>query len=266
MVALLATVGYACETIDEDDRFIGPIEGVTPQDSTSEDSILIIEKNVLIEDFTGQRCLNCPNASKTIHEMQNAFGKDRIIAVAIHGGFLSIPAPAGLANPESDAYNTKWNVSSWPKGMVSRKGGLLEPSSWSAAAMPMLKENALVDIKADKSTYNEETRTLNVNVDLTAIENLEATLQIWLVENDIIAYQMMPDGSHNTKYVHNHVFRSSVNGTNGENVSLTKEETWSKQYEYTITEKTWKPENMAIVTFVANESGVLQVIQTPIAK
>ena len=266
MVALLATVGFACETIDEDERFIGPIEGVTPQDSTSEDSILIIEKNVLIEDFTGQRCLNCPNASKTIHEMQAAFGKGRIIPVALHGGPMSIPAPAGLANAESDGYNTKWNVSSWPKGMVSRKGGLLEHTSWSAAVMPLLKENALVDIKADKSVYNEETRTLNVNVDLTAIETLDATLQVWLVENDIIAYQLMPDGSHNTKYEHSHVFRSSVNGTNGEKVSLTKEETLSKQYEYTIADKTWKPENMAIVTFVANENGVLQVIQTPIVK
>ena len=266
MVALFATVGFACETVDEDERFIGPIENGTPQDSITDDSIIVIKKNVLIEDFTGQRCKNCPNATYTIKNLQNAYGKDRIIPVAIHGGQLSLPAPKGLANTESKAYHTMWSVNSWPKGMVNRVGGLLEYTAWSATVLNELNEKAIVDLKADKSTYNAESNTISVNVELTATEDVEATLQVWLIESGITAYQSMPDGTSQKDYEHNHVFRATANGMEGEKVNLTEKETITKQYEYTISDNKWKPENMAIVTFVTNSSGVLQVIETPIAK
>jgi len=33
---------------------------------------------------------------------------------------------------------------------------------------------------------------------------------LWLIEDDIVGPQMMPDGSTNMNYVHNHVLRGSV--------------------------------------------------------
>ena len=264
-LSLFAATFAACASIDEDERFIGPLE--TPDDdTTSVDTTIIIKKNILIEDFTGQRCINCPNASKTIHQLQEVYGNDRIIAVALHGGLMSLPAPAGLATTESQEYNTKWNVDSWPKGMINRQGGLQEYTSWSAKVMEDLKKKSTVDMKMENNSYNAESRTLSVNVDLTATESTNGSLQVWLIESGIIGYQIMPDGTNNMTYEHNHVFRTSVNGTWGEEVALVKDEKLTKQYVYTIEEAAWKPENMAVVAFVANETGVLQVIETPIVK
>ena len=183
-LALFATAFTACETVDEDERFIGPVE-FTPK------------KNVLIEDFTGQRCINCPKATNAVHSLQQTYGSEHIIAVAIHGGQLSIPAPAGLANTESQAYNTKWGVESWPKGMVNRKGGLIEYSSWSANTVFELQQEPGANLSMENNTYDKDSRKLTVNVDVTAAESTDATLQVWLIENNIIGYQSMPDGSHN---------------------------------------------------------------------
>ena len=63
----------ACDDVAEDDRFIY----VEPAE---------VAKRVLLEDFTGQRCINCPEASELIERLQEEYGADNVIAVGIYGG------------------------------------------------------------------------------------------------------------------------------------------------------------------------------------
>lgn len=84
----------ACSNIDEDDRFIEvePVE---------------VAKRVLIEDFTGQRCVNCPNASEMIESLQEQYGAENVIAVGIHSGPFSKTAsgrPLSLWTETGDYY------------------------------------------------------------------------------------------------------------------------------------------------------------------
>ena len=60
-LGLALAVLTACDNVDENERFSGPVD-ITPK------------KNVLIEDFTGQRCLNCPLAADAVHAMQATYG------------------------------------------------------------------------------------------------------------------------------------------------------------------------------------------------
>jgi hypothetical protein len=64
-----------CDVVDQ------PFKGGTIDTTSSEQ-----RRNVLIEDFTGHRCKNCPKASKEIANLVDAFGNDRIIGLAIHAG------------------------------------------------------------------------------------------------------------------------------------------------------------------------------------
>ena len=75
MVAVLLI--SACSNIDESERLIY----VEPAH---------VARAVLIEDFTGQRCVNCPNAVAEIERLQEAYGEENVIAVGIHSGPLSI--------------------------------------------------------------------------------------------------------------------------------------------------------------------------------
>ena len=82
-------------------------------------------------------------------------------------------------------------------------------------------------------------------------------------EIEIVALQMMPDGSSNRAYVHNHVLRTPVNGTWGD--SFTIQEGESKQQEMTqALDTSWNPSNLSIVAFVYNDAGVEHVVKTKV--
>ena len=67
-VALATLAG--CDEVDEQDRFIsmGDVE---------------VKRNVLLEDFTGQDCSNCPTAHEVVASLKEQYG-DAVVAVAVH--------------------------------------------------------------------------------------------------------------------------------------------------------------------------------------
>ncbi len=59
---------------------------------------------VLIEDFTGQKCVNCPNGTTLINDIVETYGEDNVIAVGIHSGPLSKDGEDGLATETGNDY------------------------------------------------------------------------------------------------------------------------------------------------------------------
>lgn len=237
-----------CDNIDEDERFVGPLP-------------FEIRKNVLVEDFTGQLCLNCPLASEAVHAMQENYGADHVISVAMHGGALSLSeAQGGLATSQGNDYVAHWGVEAFPQGMVDRSGGLLEFQSWSGKVFERLQLPAAVGILLNHS-YDAATRTLSIHTSLTAEEDISgAHLQLWLTEDNVTAPQRTPDGKVNREYAHQHVFRAAINGSWGEDVSL-EEDAQRSYVSTTVLMEGWKPEDMHIVAFVYDDSGVLQTVK-----
>ena len=43
-----------------------------------------VSRAVLIEDYTGQYCVNCPRATEEIERLVEEYGDTTVIAVAIH--------------------------------------------------------------------------------------------------------------------------------------------------------------------------------------
>lgn len=241
---LLGSALVACDSIDEKDRIIGPIEFES-------------QKNILIEDFTGQKCLNCPRAANAIHTMQEMYGKSHVIAVAIHGGGMAVAAPRGLATEEGEAYVSHWDPKTFPCGLIDRTGGLNNNyQTWSTSAISRLQLTTPIQLTINNN-YNESSRELNVETIINSEEDFSGKLQLWLIEDKIIDRQIMPDGSTNSKYEHNHVFRKTINGLWGENIELTAEETKKTTHSITLDEK-WVSENVSVVVFVYNDNGVQQ--------
>ncbi len=238
----------ACDEIDESKRF----SNIDPADYP-------ITKNVLIEDFTGQKCINCPKASKEIATLQDIFGKEHVIAVAIHGGSMAYNEnkyPIGLANNTGEEYVSHWGVEAFPNGIVDRKGGITDYPQWFGLMLEGFKKTAGAEISLTAS-YNASTRETCINTKIVGKTSTDAKLQIWIVENNIHTYQI----EQGANYEHDHVFRAAVNGTWGENVSIKKGEMLNTTHNFKLAEK-WKAENLAIVAFVYNDSeGVLQVVE-----
>ena len=57
-----------------------------PEDTTTENQL----RQVLIEEFTGVRCVNCPAGSEAIENLLDSYG-DQLVAISIHAGFFSPP-------------------------------------------------------------------------------------------------------------------------------------------------------------------------------
>jgi hypothetical protein len=65
-------------------------------------------------------------------------------------------------------------------------------------------------------------------------------------------------------YVHDHVFRTSVNGFGGEEVALIKNVFETREHKISVQDK-WNKKKLNVVVFVYNNSeGVLQVVEADV--
>lgn len=251
----------ACDEIDEQDRY----EQVQINFGT---------KNVLIEDFTGQLCNNCPLATNTISTLQETFGHDRVIPVAIHGGDLTLAAPTGLANAIGNTYTAERGVSSKPKGEVDRTGQLLDQEKWGTTVLERIAMTAHVKLGVENIAFDADSRELSFSVktaaDLTGAQGL---LQVWLTESHIHTYQKTPDpnrfpqypaSGNDHNYEHNHVLRACVSAKDGDALSLVAGGSDTRAYKYKL-ESDWVADNMSVIVIAYNAAeGVLQVIEQPV--
>lgn len=239
----------ACSYIDESDRLIY----VKPAN---------VSRRVLLEDFTGQRCVNCPKGTAVIEQLVEEYG-DAVIAVGIHGGPLGFKGNAkmvGLATDVGDEYYNHWQLEYQPVGLIDRHGAV-NYTDWTKAVKDELAKVAPLDIMVEADVSGTD---IHIIVTATGTDgSTNGKLQVWLLEDGIIALQMMPDGTTNRDYVHNHVFRTPVNGTWGENFSIKEGETQEKQLVQPL-DPSWNPEQLSIVAFVYNDQGVLQAAKAKV--
>lgn len=258
-LTLPAIAFTACDDIDTADRFIetAPVE---------------VARTVLLEDFTGQRCSNCPEAHERIEALVEQYG-DNIIPVSVHAGGLAISVDrtnfeynyVGLMTADGSSYDSRYNtLQTWPAGTVNR-GSTLNHSSWAAAIRNAISEETNLSISLT-ATVNDG-GTISIASTLKPTANLKGNYQLWITEDGIVARQKLPDNSDDNNYVHNHVFRAAVNGTWGEETALTSgvktDLTHSIAVRNTDKER-WDVNNLSVVAFFYNESGVVQAARTKV--
>ena len=257
--AAMAMAAASCSNIDEGDRLIY----VKPAE---------VGRAVLIEDLTGQRCINCHTGTDIINGIIQTYGEDNVIAVGIHSGPLGFTGNSkrvGLMTDTGDEYYTYWangtNLGQ-PSAIFNRKKGPSDNlNNWAAEVGLIISEKANLSIDITNA-YDAKKRELTTKVGAFGVNGtVNGKLQVWIVEDGIKAMQMMPDGSANQEYIHNHVFRAAVNGTWGEEVTVKEGETTSKDYSYVLPE-TWNADNISVVAFVYNGKGVENVAKKHIVE
>ena len=242
----------SCDYIEEADRLIAVDDTHT---DTPIDTLKTAIKNVLLEDFTGQRCSNCPTGTEVIEQLQEIYG-ERLIAVGIHGGPLGFKGTAtvlGLATDVGDEYYSHWQLEYQPVGLVDRHGAV-NYTEWAKAVRD---EMALTsDVKMEVQAIFDGSK-IDITVMEEAYNDYTGMLQVWLLEDGITAIQTMPDGTNNRNYVHNHVLRIPVNGDWGKAITIGKGEQDLQNYQQAV-DAAWNTANLSVVAFVYNDRGVMQ--------
>lgn len=246
----LILLGVACSDINEDERLIlgDKVEA---------------RRTVLLEDFTGQNCVNCPKAHTTINDLEAQYG-DNLIAVSIHCGSFGIPVTnrryTGLMQPEGDALNDRYNITEWPKGVVNGHGGATNHTEWAEQVRREITVAPVASI-TPKAVYTADKSAVDISVEIHVIEDIDAQLNVWLLEDGIVARQEDKELGRINDYVHNHVFRACYEGIDGVPVNIKKGFHTQMQARVAVRSgeyEHWNLDNVYAVVFLRDAGGVLQ--------
>ncbi|MGM9804122.1 MAG: Omp28 family outer membrane lipoprotein [Muribaculaceae bacterium] len=253
-ITAIALCSASCSNISEDERFID--NGIVEPESN---------RCILIEDFTGQNCPNCPDAMVKLSELHEAFG-DAVVAVGIYGGPFGKTVSGKyypLTTETGDYYATKLNIQEQPSGYFNRKVMSTNANLWASIATELLTSKTYANLLISNA-YDADSRQLSIDINVESLKDYSnARLQVWLVEDNVVSRQKLSDNTTDLEYVHNHVFRASVNDRDGDPVTLVMNKPITKTYTTTLSTE-WNEANMAVVAFVFTSEEVLQTAKLPV--
>lgn len=247
----------ACESTPLEERFV-------PVDSDSFEP----QRTVLIEEYTGQTCVNCPGAHELMERLEERFNSPEhlgVLSVGIHIPVFGRHAPAGLVATEADTYSN--GVDNAPTARINRRTGVVNTDQWTGAILnELLRKSPIVfsELTADAAADGSAIR---VDGKIRSTENIsDAKLQLWLVEDDIVMPQMKPDGPV-ADYVHRAVFRGALNGVNGQSIDIKEKKEVSFSLPSFPLFDYVNLENLRVVAFVYTEAdGVLNAYHCKVNK
>lgn len=198
-------------------------------------------KNILIEDYTGHTCGNCPEAAEIAHDLKEA-NPGRVFVTAIHAsigdGFQDINEPEDEDYPKysHDFRTVEGNTYveeidgfiGNPIGMINRNFDAVSGSNWKfmptwvGSVNDILTSNDPLQMNIQvKTNYYTETRGLFVHVQSKTLMDMDGryTMVIFLIQDKYIDwqkdYRLPPDQQDISDYEHKDVLLGTVNGVYG---------------------------------------------------
>lgn len=232
-------------------------------------------KTVLIEEFTGVRCPNCPQGHVIIAGIKSA-NPGRIASVSLHpinslGAPYAFSANDFRSQDAQDLFDFLGQIGLEPAAGINRKlfSGeskiLLDKSKWLTRVNEELSLDAPLNIILE-SEYDSVAREVTIVTELHYTQEVseQNKLTLALTENELVTAQL--NGSViDTFYVHQDITRAFVSAKTGDilNTTLEAGRVVRKVYKKVL-DPAWKPENMHIVAYVhefVNSKTVLQAAE-----
>jgi thiol-disulfide isomerase/thioredoxin len=250
---------YSCDKIEPTNGSHYYIaDTISSTGETTGDSVI---KKVVIVDFTGIRCVNCPNAHETIHQLQSVY-PGKIIAIAIHGTGLAYPISpfvTDLRTQDGNEIISTFGINAIPVGLIDHfdKEHLTQLTGWADEVDAVINETPQVGIKID-NTFNTGDSTTNIDIEITALQKFteSAKLFVFVLEDSIITRQASEEGDIEN-YVQLNVFRDALSDVWGDNIfanGADEDFVETKNFSVKISAN-WDVNNCKIVTFVADNSN-----------
>jgi hypothetical protein len=289
IICLSAFVWSGCKENNALIVYPGP---TAVQDSTTRDTTYVLAAgsipaaqphNVLIEEFTGQSCSNCPAAHSllaSIAEGSGNAGRINIVSMYLQGGPQTYP-PNGAKFNFTDSIVTQISSSIYPGINALPSGGIdraifnsnmvLYTSEWST---DITTQKALVNPLnlSLTSSYNATTNKATITVFVTYITpvTIPQNLSVIVVEDSM--FDLQEDGiTIDTGYLFRDVFRAMITAPPfGDPLPDAKEagRVYRRMYTYTpvkhkIADGPITPSHLRVIAFINNANGSdKQVIQS----
>ena len=279
-VALLISGMISCDKIEEGDYLqeAGSVNAACEEVSfTSRTSPV---RKVLLEDYTGHQCGNCPSAAVKVHDIAEMY-EGQVVSMAVHaGGFAELGSDGkydyDFTTEPGNEYDAFFKISTVgnPNGMVNRIGysdnHIQAPFKWQPLIGSLITQAPDADIQIN-AVYNEEISQICIDTYYEYLNSMEGDyrLVVHIVENDIESWQKNYEGSavypsyptgDVPNYIHQHVLRANANGLWGADTKAASAGT-SGVLRYSIElGDDWVKDNLEIVAYIYN-AETFEVVQ-----
>lgn len=281
----IAAAGWmSCQKIDKplvviDERDFPEI----PDDTTGGDTTInnfittfVDERQVLLEEFTGHLCVNCPEAAKLAHDLAEELDH-KLIIYSVHAGNFAEPVPgtffeADLRCAESEELYNNFGIFANPLALIDRSeynGAIwVQTNDWQSAVMDQLSKPNEVNLRLSNTWYPDlKVIVIDVETDFISVTDDDYKLVVYIVEDGIVSPQLNNDpeigGDTLYNYVHRNLLRDAVNSTYGEFLGdegqVVTGEVYEKQYTYPVNDD-WVTGNCRIIAYVGKQNAALNLI------
>ena len=232
-----------------------------------------VYKKILVEEFTGHKCPNCPEGHRILNTLSDAYG-DTMIVVCLHTGSFATPTssfPHDFRTAEGTELATNFAISLYPSAVFDQSpyNGTygVNRDNW-AQAIGQFNHQAPTAAIQIINEFSGSTLTVHTKTTLLTEYESPVKLALFVTEDGIVSPQI--DGSNTIEdYVHNHVMRGSLNGTFGSFISeggtVTADSSYTKSYQLDCADKSWNFTQCSVVAILmdATSHEVLQVEKCP---
>ena len=244
-------------------------------------------KGILLEDYTGHKCTNCPAAAQTAKSLEDDSIKNVIVASIHASADGSFQATDGFyinnfRTAAGDEYISEMTgFLGNPMGTINRNSQGLSGSvwylatEWSNGVNDEINQPLIANIQL-KHNYFASTNGLFIHTETSFLGPISGDfhLIVYLVRNDVISPQKFNGGVVDTNYHHHAVLSANINGTWGSLINdggLADENTvvyndFSYELPNPNINPTYNIENLSLIAYLCDRTSykVIQVIKTDI--
>ncbi len=231
------------------------------------------EKNVVMEEFTGVQCVNCPAGHQIIKTLKSSFG-ERLVVVSYHTDFLGEPFSFTTEDLRTEAakqvqdylvfdgYKPSASIDRFPFN-TSQTSLLYSRNTWNTRVQQEMAKTSPVNI-ALTTVVDTTTRKLTATVELhyTSTVAEEQKITMVVVENNIVQPQLNTGNVVDTFYNHLDIQRVFLTNALGDEIKTTTEagRVVKKTYEVNLP-ATLQLKELKLIAFVHKYNGSKEILQ-----
>jgi len=263
---------FSCEEIGPVIDLTGTFQADTTYVTTDIEDPQV--KNVLLEEFTGVRCVNCPKGHELLDNLETQYGS-RFISVSAHSEFQSTPygSDPDLNNLQADSLDRLLGpVIAKPSGSIDRKqfpgdSLVVFRNKWATYVAEQMALSAPVNITIDVE-YNVSARVANAAITLhyTSADTLDSRLSVMILEDGIITKQL-DEPEIDSSYTQNRVLRKILPSVSGMPLTISKERgrVIVRSFQFDVPDE-WNEENLRAIAFVHRSGQTMEVLHVQQAR
>ena len=262
LIALLALV-FGCRENQPQYNLIGPVDA---------------QRTVLVEEFSGARCPNCPQGTAELDNLKTIYG-DNLIIVTIHAGDFAFQYDDSKYDFTTSAGDQILDLLGNPIGYPSAVVNRFRPDNQTGYQTFLSRWGSLISAELEKpqvatlqisTDFNEANRQLLVEVVVSALETIQnnTRITVLLKEDNIVdpqADRAVQTGVV-TDYVHKNVLRAFLTEFGGDPLAdqLAAFEGITRSFTFTLPTENgwWNATEITAVAFIsADEPDNIAILE-----